>query len=355
MQRRRRQLVMALLCGLGAPPAVVAQPLLPVRRASSAGSTMPELAGAVEWINAEALTAARLRGKVVLVQFWTYSCINWLRTLPAVRAWAAKYQDKGLVVVGVHTPEFEFEKDIDNVRRATREMNIGYPVAVDSGSVIWRAFGNEYWPALYFVDARGRIRHHHWGEGDERMSEQVIRRLLLEAGVTDLGPESASVGARGVETAADWGNLRSAEHYVGFRRTPDFASPGGGLPRERHRYAAPPTLKLNAWALAGEWAMNDEFAASAAPGARIVYRFHARDLHLVMGPAKGGAPARFRVLVDGHAPGADHGLDTDERGIGAVSAPRLHQLLRQRGPIADRSFEIEFLDAGVHVYSFTFG
>jgi thiol-disulfide isomerase/thioredoxin len=316
---------------------------------------LPALAGATEWLNSPPLTAAGLRGKVVVVQFWTYSCINWLRSLPYVRAWADKYKKHGLVVIGVHTPEFAFEKNVDNIRRATKDMRIDYPVAVDSGHALWDAFRNQYWPALYFVDAQGRIRHHHFGEGEYEQSEMVIRQLLAEAGARDLDQELASVDARGAEAAADWSDLKSPENYLGYERTANFASQGGPVLDKRRVYAAPTQLPLNHWALSGDWTVQGEAAALNAANGRIVYRFHARDLHLVMGPATRGTAVRFRVLVDGQPPGAAHGIDVDAQGNGTVVEQRLHQLIRQTKPISDRQFEIEFLDPGVQAFSFTFG
>jgi thiol-disulfide isomerase/thioredoxin len=316
---------------------------------------LPALAGATEWLNSAPLTAAGLRGKVVVVQFWTYSCINWLRSLPYVRAWSDKYKKHGLVIIGVHTPEFAFEKNTANIRRAMKDMKIDYPVAVDSAYALWRAFRNQYWPTLYFVDAQGRIRHHHFGEGEYERSEMVIRQLLVEAGARDLDQAPVSIDARGAEAAADWSNLRSPENYVGYERTANFASPGGLIPNKRRVYAAPARLSLNHWGLSGDWTLQKEAAALNAANGRIVYRFHARDLHLVMGPAMRGAAVRFRVLVDGQPPGAAHGIDVDAQGQGVAVEQRLYQLIRQASPIADRTFEIEFLDPGVEAFSFTFG
>jgi thiol-disulfide isomerase/thioredoxin len=315
----------------------------------------PSLGGATEWLNSPPLTAAGLRGKVVLVGFWTYTCINWLRTLPYLRAWAVKYKDQGLVVIGVHTPEFGFERNLDNVRRAAKELKVDYPIAIDSDYATWRAFHNEYWPALYFIDAQGHIRHHHFGEGDYDRSERIIQQLLSETGIGGIAHEPAAVEARGPEAPADWGSLKTPETYVGYMRAESFASPGGAVPDQPHVYAAPAQLKLNDWALAGDWTVEKERAVLNKPNGRIAYRFHARDLHLVMGPATRGAPVRFRVLIDGRAPGADHGIDVDEQGNGTVTEPRLYQLIRQRKPVADRQFEIEFLDPGVEAFAFTFG
>ena len=316
---------------------------------------LPALGGATLWLNSQPLSASSLRGKVILVQFWTYTCINWLRTLPYVRAWAEKYKGQGLVVIGVHTPEFAFEKNIDNVRRAARDMRIVYPVVVDSEYAIWRAFENQYWPALYFVDAQGRIRHHQFGEGEYDQSERVIQQLLAEAGAGGVDHELVSVDGQGVEAAADWDSLKSPENYVGYRRTENFASPDGAAPDERRVYVAPAVLRLNQWALSGDWTVGKEAAVLNEGGGRIAYRFHARDLHLVMGPVAQGTSVRFRVLIDGVQAGAAHGVDADDRGNGAVTQQRLYQLIRQPKPITDRQFEIEFLDSGVEALAFTFG
>jgi thiol-disulfide isomerase/thioredoxin len=312
------------------------------------------IGSAAEWLNSPRLAPSVLAGKVVLVDFCTYTCINWLRTLPYVRAWAQKYR-QGLVVIGVHTPEFAFEKNLDNVRRAVRQMRIEYPIAIDNDYSIWRAFNNQYWPALYFIDARGRVREHRFGEGGYERSERVIQRLLAETGVAAGDDRVVSVDATGVETPADWDNLRSPENYVGYARTENFSSPGGAESDRRRHYAAPKRLALNQWALAGEWTMGSEATVLASPHGRIVYRFHARDLHLVMGPPRRESPIRFRVSIDGQPPGPAHGLDVDEGGDGTVVEQRLYQLIRQPKPIVDRTFEIEFLDAGVETYAFTFG
>jgi thiol-disulfide isomerase/thioredoxin len=291
----------------------------------------------------------------VLIDFWTYTCINWLRTLPYVRAWAEKYKDQGLVVIGVHSPEFEFEKNLDNIRQAANGMRVGYPVAIDSGHAVWSAFDNQYWPALYFVDAKGRIRHHHFGEGEYEQSERVIQQLLIEAGGAGIGNALVSVDARGAEVAADWNSLRSPENYVGYERTENFASPGGAAIDKGRVYAAPARLRLNHWALSGDWTVKKQAIALNKANGRIAYRFHARDLHIVMGPAARGTSVRFRVLIDGQPPGAAHGVDVDDQGAGTVTEQRLHQLIRQSKPIADRQFEIEFLDPGVEAFAFTFG
>jgi thiol-disulfide isomerase/thioredoxin len=316
---------------------------------------LPSLGGATEWLNSSPLTAAGLRGKIVLIDFWTYTCINWLRTLPYVRAWAEKYKDQGLVVIGVHSPEFAFEKNVDNVRRAAKDMRVEYPIAIDNDYAIWRAFKNEYWPALYFVDAQGHIRHHQFGEGEYEQSEMIIQGLLAEAGFGGIGHELVSVDARGAEAAADWDSLKSPENYVGYERTENFASPGGAVLDKRRVYVAPAWLRLNQWALLGDWTVEKQATVLNKANGRITYRFHARDLHLVMGPAARGISVRFRVLIDGHPPGAAHGIDVDDQGNGTATEQRLYQLIRQPKPIADRQFEIEFLDSGVEAFAFTFG
>jgi thiol-disulfide isomerase/thioredoxin len=315
----------------------------------------PSLRGATGWLNSQPLTADDLRGKVVLIDFWTYTCVNWARTLPYVRAWAAKYKEQGLVVIGVHTPEFAFEQNIDNVRRAAAEMTVGYPIAVDSDYAIWRAFNNEYWPALYFVDAHGRIRHHHFGEGNYEQSEAIIQQLLAEAGRTDFSHDPVAVEPRGLEVAADWDGLKSAENYVGYGRTEGFASPGGAVLDKRRLYAAPARLSLNEWSLSGDWTVGRQAMVLDSLNGRVVYRFHARDLNLVMEPAAPGAAVRFRVLIDGKPPGASHGVDVDDQGYGTTIEPRTYQLIRQPQPVTDREFEIEFLDPGVAAFDFTFG
>jgi thiol-disulfide isomerase/thioredoxin len=316
---------------------------------------MPDFGGATEWLNSQPLAAAGLRGKVVLVDFWTYSCINWRRQLPYVRAWSEKYKNQGLVVIGVHAPEFGFERNIDNVRRAAKEIRVDYPIVVDNDYAIWQSFGNAYWPALYFVDAQGRIRHHQFGEGEYQQSEKIIQQLLAEAGNAGIDHELVSVDGIGAEAAADWSNLRSQENYVGYERTESFVSPGGATFDKRHIYADPAQLKLNQWALSGDWTMQKQSIVLNKANGRIVYRFHARDLHLVMGPATRGKSVRFRVSIDGHPPGAAHGVDVDDQGYGSVMEPRMYQLIRQQGPVVDRQFEIEFLDSGAEAFSFTFG
>jgi thiol-disulfide isomerase/thioredoxin len=315
----------------------------------------PSLEGATAWLNSAPLTPEGLRGNVVAVDFWTYTCINWLRTLPYVRGWAKKYQDAGLVIIGVHTPEFPFEHDLENVRRAVKDMRVEYPVAVDNEYGVWSAFNNHYWPALYLVDAQGRIRHHQFGEGDYGEAEVILQQLLTEAGKEGFSRDLVSLDARGPEVAADWDELATGETYVGYERAESFASPGGAVLGERHVYTTPARLSRNEWALAGEWTVERGYAALNAANGRIAYRFHARDVHLVMGAAEPGTSVRFRVLLDGRPATEAHGSDVDEQGNGVVSEPRLYQLIRQPTPISDRLFEIEFLDPGVAAYAFTFG
>jgi len=316
---------------------------------------LPSFGGATGWLNSPPLTSAGLRGNVVLVNFCTYSCVNWLRQLPYVRAWAAKYSGQGLVVVGVHTPEFGFEHNLDNIRRALQDLRVGYPVAIDNDYAVWTAFDNHYWPALYFADAQGRIRHHHFGEGEYQQSEMIIQQLLAEAGSAGVGHDLVSVDARGVEAPADWATLRSAENYTGYERTEYFASPGGIMPGKPHVYSAPAQLRLNNWALSGDWTMEEQATRLNEADGQIAYRFHARDLNLVMGPAAAGTSVRFRVLLDGQPPSAAHGTDVDEQGHGTVVEQRLYQLIRQPERITDRTFEITFLAPGIEAYSFTFG
>jgi thiol-disulfide isomerase/thioredoxin len=316
---------------------------------------LPGFDGATGWLNSPPLTAADLRGRVVLVQFWTYTCINWLRTLPYVRAWADKYRNHGLVVVGVHTPEFDVERGLDNVRREVKDLGVGYPVAVDSDYAIWTAFANHYWPALYVVDAQGQIRHHRFGEGDYDRSEQIIQRLLTDAGSSGVVQDLVAVEAGGVEAAADWDSLWSPENYLGYARSEHFASPDGAVLDTPQVYGVPGRLRLNQWALAGAWTVKRQAIVLNGPDGGIVYRFHARDLHLVMGPPAPGTPVRFRVLLDGQPPAAAHGTDVDGAGEGTVTHPRLYQLIRQPDPITERTFQITFLAPGVQAYAFTFG
>lgn len=320
---------------------------------AKAPSDLSPLERATSWLNSQPLTDEALLGKVVLVEFWTYSCINWRRQLPYVRAWADKYKEHGLVVVGVHSPEFSFEKDVENIRWAVKDMKIPFPIAVDSDHAVWRGFHNEYWPALYFADAKGKIRHSQFGEGSYEQSERVIHKLLVEAGLGHVQDEQASVEATGAEAQADWKNLQSGENYVGYERTENFAS--NATPEKPRVYSAPKRLALNSWALSGDWTMGREAILLNQPGGRIAYHFHARDLHLVMGPATRGSSKRFRVYIDGQSPGESHGVDVDNEGNGTAREQRMYQLIRQRASISDRQFEIEFLDAGVEAFSFTFG
>ncbi len=316
--------------------------------------TMPPLDGAVQWLNSPPLTAADLRGKVVLIDFWTYSCINCLRTLPYVNAWAQKYKDQGLVVIGVHAPEFAFEKDIGNVTKAVHDLNITYPVAIDNNYAIWRAFHNEYWPAHYFIDAQGRIRAHHFGEGGYDESEKVIQQLLAEAGHKSLPKDLVTDSATGVSMAADMDDAQSPETYIGYSRASNFASKGGEVQDQAQTYTIPKSLKVNEWGLEGNWRIERERAVQISYTGHLSYRFHARDLHLVMGSSD-GKPIHFRVTLNGLAPGANHGVDTDENGMGIVTGQRLYQLIRQTQPVKDRTFNIEFLDPNVEIFSFTFG
>ncbi|MCU7215343.1 cytochrome c biogenesis protein DipZ [Pseudomonas sp. VE 196-7] len=316
---------------------------------------LPPLNGAVQWLNSPPLDAQALKGKVVLVDFWTYSCINCLRTLPYVKAWAEKYRDQGLVVIGVHAPEFAFERDVGNVTKAMKELGINYPVAIDNDYKIWRAFNNEYWPAHYFADAQGRIRYHHFGEGDYAESERVIQQLLREAGAKTVADGLINADAQGVQQAPDMNQVLSPETYVGYQRAEHFVPETGLVPDKVATYNPPVNLTLNDWSLGGQWAVGAERATASAPASRIVYRFHARDLHLVLGPGMDGKPVRFKVSIDGQAPGAAHGVDVAADGSGRVTEQRLYQLVRQTDVVKDRTFTIEFLDPGVSAYAFTFG
>lgn len=311
--------------------------------------------GALGWLNSEPLSLPELRGKVIVVQFWTYSCINWLRTESYVRAWEEKYKDYGVVVVGVHTPEFGFEKNTDNIGWAAKAYRVGYPIAIDSNFAVWRSFDNHYWPALYFIDAEGRIRHTQFGEGNYERSESVIQDLLHEAGKSGFAPGSVQVEGLGAEAQADWENLRTPETYVGYARADNFASSGQVATDAEETYAIPPVLLANHWALSGRWAIGRESATLKSANGKIAFRFHARDVHLVMGPASRANQVRFRVRIDGAAPGADAGGDIDRDGNGVLIEQRLYQLIRQDGPVADRTFEIEFLEPGAEAFVFTFG
>ncbi|HYG06394.1 MAG TPA: redoxin domain-containing protein [Stenotrophomonas sp.] len=359
----------ALLLGLGAGCAAVAlaarrapEPAGPQVSATDAsslslpvGEALPRLDGASAWLNVTPAAAPDLRGKVVLVNFWTYSCINSLRQIPYVRAWYEKYRDHGLVVVGVHAPEFGFEHDLDNVRQAVRQSGVDYPVAMDNHHRIWDALDNQYWPALYFVDARGHVRHLKVGEGDYATSERILQQLLREAGASGFDQALVAVDGQGAEAPADWGDQRSPESYLGYARSERLASPGGVRKDRMHDYAAPPRLALNQWALAGTWSVGPQAIVASSAGARIVYRFHARDLHLVLAPAAGNTPVRFRVTLNGGPPGAAHGADLDAQGNGVLTEARMYQLIRQPQPIVDRQFEIEFIDPGAQAFAFTFG
>jgi len=315
----------------------------------------PSLEGATEWLNSPPLDPGELRGRVVVADFCTYTCINWIRTLPYVRAWAEKYRDHGLVMIGVHTPEFSFEHGLENVRRALKEMNVEYPIAVDNELAIWDAFSNNYWPALYFIDAQGRIRHHRFGEGDYERSEGVIQNLLIEAGADPVADELVAVDPVGPEAEADWNELRSPEAYLSYQRTRNFASPGGMLPGRQNSYVAPDALRLNEWALSGDWTAETESVVLNGSEGRISFRFHARDVHLVMGPVSGATSVAFRVSIDGDQPGGASGNDMDSTGAGLLDEQRMYQLIRQQGPVVDRLFEIEFLNGGAEAFVFTFG
>ncbi|WP_254064010.1 thioredoxin family protein [Granulicella sp. S190] len=320
------------------------------------GPVLAGLSGATDWINSPPLNADQLKGKVVLVDFWTYSCINCLRTLPYIEAWAQKYKDNGLIVIGVHTPEFPFEKDLSNVKKAVNDLGITYPVAMDNNNKIWNAFSNEYWPAHYFIDATGKVRYHHFGEGNYDESERCIQDLLKERDTQQTLPGGiVNVQAQGAEAAPDMDEVRSPETYVGYERAQHFASPGGLNQDDAQLYSIPQHLELNQWALAGRWTDQGQIAVLGSAKGRIAYRFHARDLHLVLGPSADGKPVRFRVTIDGKALGVNHGVDANDEGDGVVTENRLYQLVRQKGAISDHTFTIEFLDPGVQTFAFTFG
>jgi hypothetical protein len=316
--------------------------------------TLPGFEGATAWLNSRPLTSDELAGRVVIASFGTYTCINWIRSLPYVRAWAERYADKGLVTIGIQTPEFDFEGELGNVERAIKEMEVRYPVVVDNDYAIWRAFQNHYWPALYFIDAEGHIRHHHFGEGEYEESEMVLQMLLREAGA-DIEQGLVHVVPEGVEAPADWYSLGSAETYLGYQQAAGFASPGGVEPDERKVYSIPHELRSNQWALSGDWRVGGSPALSNHAGGSISYQFHARDLHLVMGPPVHQAPVRFRVTLNGNPAGLAHGIDVDADGNGVADYQRMYQLIRQPGAIDDQLFKIEFLDAGVEAFVFTFG
>jgi thiol-disulfide isomerase/thioredoxin len=351
---RRSWLKAALLfaapLSIGGAAVVGAFPLSPVQ-----AGPLQALAASPDWINTPPRHAEDLHGKVVVVNFWTYSCINSLRALPYLRAWSARYRDQGLVVIGVHTPEFAFEKNLANVRQAVKALGVDFPVALDSEGRVWRAFGNNAWPAFYFIDAKGRVRHQAIGEGNYDQSERVIQQLLKDAGKAGVSSDIAAVTGSGPEAPADLDDLGSGETYVGYAQAANFASLGGLKPDMRQIYPPSRQMALNHWGLTGDWTVGSEFATAGATSGQISYRFHARDLHMVLGPTAAGAPVRFRVRVDGQPPGADHGVDTDRQGMGLIQDPRMYQLVRQAGPVADRLFEIEFLDPEVRAYVFTFG
>lgn len=315
---------------------------------------MPELGGAVAWLNSVPLNRESLRGKVVLVNFWTYSCINSLRELPYIRSWAAKYKDAGLIVIGVHTPEFGFEKERANVENAVRELNVTFPVPIDSDRRIWQAFGNDYWPANYFIDGQGRIRYHHFGEGEYDKSEHVIQQLLRENGATGLSASTVRLSADGAEAPPSV-DVRSPETYVGYASAKHFASPERLAQDSTKSYSLPVKPSLNQWGFGGVWKVGAESAVLQEGPGKIAFRFHCRDLHMVLAPPKGGKSVRFKVRLDGASPGGDHGVDSNADGAGEIRQPRMYQLIRQKRPIRTRTFEIEFLDSGVQVFSFTFG
>jgi thiol-disulfide isomerase/thioredoxin len=316
---------------------------------------LPTFDGATGWLNSEPLSPEELRGRVVLVDFWTYTCINWLRTLGYVRSWAEKYEKQGLLVVGVHTPEFPFERDVDNVREAAKDMNVEYPIALDSDYGIWDAFANQYWPAVYIADAQGRIRHHQFGEGGYAECERIVQQLLREAGSGGVPDDLVTVDGAGFEAQADWANLDTPETYLGYAQGQNFASPGGAELDKARTYSAPEELKLNHWALSGDWTVRRGASVLNGSRGKIAFRFHARDVHLVMGPRAREAQVPFRVRIDGEAPDDAHGLDVDDQGRGTVIQQRLYQLIRNQGAITDQTFEISFAAPGVEAYVFTFG
>jgi thiol-disulfide isomerase/thioredoxin len=316
---------------------------------------LPSFEGATGWLNSEPLTLGGLRGRVVLVDFWTYTCINWLRTAPYVKAWDAKYRRLGLSVVGVHTPEFGFERIVDNIVAQARAFGVEYPIAIDSNYGVWEAFANHFWPAVYIADAEGRIRYHHFGEGEYAMQEMVVQQLLIEAGADGIEGDLVSVEPEGFEVPADWRTLRSPETYLSYGRSAGFASPDRPRPNEPHTYPAPAQLGLNEWAPSGPWTVAQHASVSGGAGARISFGFQARDVNLVMGPMSRGSAVPFRVRLDGSPPGPARGFDVDEGGNGTLAEQRLHQLIRQPGAVRERLVEIEFLGAGAEAYCFTFG
>ena len=351
----RRALVVAALTGVAAMgfEVILAASAEPQPALVDEGRK-PDFGGAVTWLNSTPLNDKSLRGKVVLINFWTYSCINSLRELPYMKAWAAKYKDAGLVVIGVHTPEFSFEKEVPNVKQALLDLHVVYPVAVDSLYGIWRAFHNDYWPANYLIDGKGRIRYHHFGEGEYRDSERVIQELLTENGATGLDRDPVKISADGIE-APPGGDVQSPETYVGYREAERFASPERVQHDFPQTYSPPARPALNQWGLGGSWRVGAESGVLRPVPGKIVFRFHSRDLHMVLGPMQNGKPVRFKVTLDGAAPGNNGGVDTAPDGAGEVREPRLYQLIRQKGQVEDRTFEIEFLDPGVQAFSFTFG
>jgi cytochrome c biogenesis protein CcdA/thiol-disulfide isomerase/thioredoxin len=342
--------------------AVTGGPAMKAQGAAAGGlpvyGVMPELTGATDWLNSPPLTAEDLKGKVVLIDFWTYSCINCLRALPYVEAWSKQYASQGLVVIGVHAPEFAFEKQKANVVKAIKDFGITYPVAMDNNYAIWKAFQNDSWPAHYFIDAKGQIRFMHSGEGSYDESETVIRTLLAERNGAPVSGGLVGKAGSGVEAAADFSNAMSAETYLGYGRAGRMASPSGLHKDQAFTYAAPAAYKADWWSLIGPWTVTKEYATNTAPGAKVTFSFHARDLHMVLGPSANGKPVRFRITLDGKAPGARHGLDTDADGLGTVTSQRLYQLVRQpriRESDKDVLFQIEFLDPGAQAFTFTFG
>jgi thiol-disulfide isomerase/thioredoxin len=355
-RRRVKPSIVALLAGILSCAAVI-DPLVEAQEPPSIVGSSPlhGLSGATGWINSTPLTAGQLKGKVVLIDFWAYSCINCIRAVPDVRAWAEKYKDSGLVVIGVHTPEFDFEKQLPNVQKAVQKFGITYPVALDSNYAIWKAFSNQYWPAEYFIDAKGKVRYEHFGEGDYDQSERWIQKLLKEANAEPISAGTVSVNGAGIQAAADVRDVRSPETYIGYARAENFASRGGIHRDKEQTYALPQKPRLNQWGLGGDWVDHEQAAVLRTSGGKILFHFHARDLHLVLGPSADGKPVRFRVTIDGKAPGDDHGVDIDSQGNGVVVDHRLYQLVRQKGATADHVFVIEFQDAGVQAYSFTFG
>ena len=358
----RHMVLVATLLAVGGDGVAGAEAQPQARRQMTTAATslpiegeFPPLSGAVGWLNSSPLTPEGLRGKVVLVDIWTYTCVNWLRTLPYVRAWAKRYGPQGLVVIGVHSPEFPFEHQLENVRWAASALRVDYPIAIDNDFLVWRAFENEVWPALYLIDSQGRIRHHQFGEGGYQETERAIQGLLQEAGKGTAGGDLTPVKPQGLEVPADWDNVDSPETYVGYAQAQGFASPGGPQRNASARYEIPSRLGLNHWGLSGDWTLRAQGAALGRGPGRIAYRFHARDLNLVLGPAPGKDSVGFRVLIDGKPPGAAHGVDVDEKGHGTVTRQRTYQLIRQPAPIVDRVFQIEFEDGGVEAYDFTFG